>query len=85
MKIFKINCRLTIRLFFYSWQEEAALKEEQEKERRRRAQEKFKEWLSKANEKSKSSPKSPCYQKGKVISVIWKLSTMFQIDNSLVQ
>lgn len=43
------------------------MKEEQEKERRRRAQEKFKEWLSKANEKSKSSPKSPCYQKGKVI------------------
>lgn len=36
-----------------------ALKEEQEKERCRLAEESFKEWLEKANEKSKSVPKSP--------------------------
>lgn len=30
-------------------------------ERRRRAEEKFKEWLAKANEKSKASPKKPSY------------------------
>ncbi|XP_070764164.1 coiled-coil domain-containing protein 34 [Enoplosus armatus] len=41
--------------------EEAALKEEQEKERRKRAEENFKEWLAKSNEKSRASPKSPCY------------------------
>ncbi|XP_038561491.1 coiled-coil domain-containing protein 34 [Micropterus salmoides] len=41
--------------------EEAALKEEQEKERRKRAEEKFKEWLAKANDKSRATPKSPCY------------------------
>ncbi|XP_018519517.1 coiled-coil domain-containing protein 34 isoform X1 [Lates calcarifer] len=43
--------------------EEAALKEEQEKERREMAEERFKEWLAKANEKSRASPKSPCYAK----------------------
>ncbi|XP_037623843.1 coiled-coil domain-containing protein 34 [Sebastes umbrosus] len=41
--------------------EEAALKKEQEKERHKRAQEKFKDWLANANEKSRASPKSPCY------------------------
>ncbi|KAF1387071.1 hypothetical protein PFLUV_G00101470 [Perca fluviatilis] len=41
--------------------EKAVLKEEQEKERHKRAEEKFKEWLAKANEKSRASPKSPCY------------------------
>ncbi|KAM7396451.1 hypothetical protein PAMP_019488 [Pampus punctatissimus] len=41
--------------------EEATLKEEQERERRKRAEEKFKEWLARANEKSRASPKSPCY------------------------
>ncbi|XP_054476558.1 coiled-coil domain-containing protein 34 [Anoplopoma fimbria] len=41
--------------------EAAALKEEQEKERHKRAEEKFKDWLAKANEKSRASPKLPCY------------------------
>ncbi|XP_044047845.1 coiled-coil domain-containing protein 34 isoform X2 [Siniperca chuatsi] len=41
--------------------EEAALRGEQEKERRKRAEEKFKKWLAKANDKSRASPKSPCY------------------------
>ncbi|XP_039988769.1 coiled-coil domain-containing protein 34 isoform X2 [Xiphias gladius] len=41
--------------------EEATVKEEQEKERRRKAEEKFKDWLAKANERSRASPKSPCY------------------------
>nr|XP_020469477.1 coiled-coil domain-containing protein 34-like isoform X1 [Monopterus albus] len=41
--------------------EQVALKEEQEKERHKRADKKFKEWLAKANEKSRASPKSPCY------------------------
>ncbi len=43
------------------WQEEAALKMEQEKERRKRAEEKFKEWLAKANEKDRAGAKSPHY------------------------
>lgn len=46
--------------FFFSGQEKAALKEEQERERRKRAEEKFKEWLEKANEKGRDSPKTPC-------------------------
>ena len=45
---------------FFSGQEKAALKEEQEQERRKRAEEKFKEWLAKANEKGRDSPKAPC-------------------------
>lgn len=49
---------------------------EQEEERRKRAEERFKEWLAKANEKSRASPKSPCYPTSKVISVIWELLTM---------
>lgn len=44
----------------FSRQEEAALKEEQKREHRKRAEEKFKEWLTKANEKSKASPQTPC-------------------------
>ncbi|XP_067358790.1 coiled-coil domain-containing protein 34 [Channa argus] len=44
--------------------EQAALMEEQKKERHKRAEEKFREWLAKANEKSRASPKSPCYPKG---------------------
>ncbi|XP_053175504.1 coiled-coil domain-containing protein 34 [Scomber japonicus] len=43
--------------------EEATLKAEQERERRKRAEEMFKDWLAKANEKSRASPKSPCYPK----------------------
>lgn len=46
-------------VFFFSGQEKAALKEELERERRKRAEEKFKEWLAKANEKDRDSPKTP--------------------------
>lgn len=46
--------------FFFSGQEKAALKEAQERERRKTAEEKFKEWLAKANEKGRDSPKTPC-------------------------
>lgn len=55
---------------FFFFQDQAALRQEQEKERHKRAEEKFKEWLAKANEKSRASPKSPCYPTSKVISVI---------------
>ncbi|XP_020497259.1 coiled-coil domain-containing protein 34 [Labrus bergylta] len=44
--------------------EEAVLKEEQERDRRCRAEEKFQEWLKKADEKSRASPKSPCFITG---------------------
>ncbi|XP_040019153.1 coiled-coil domain-containing protein 34 isoform X2 [Gasterosteus aculeatus] len=44
--------------------EAAALKEAQERERHKRAEEKFKDWLAKTNEKSRASPKSPCYPTG---------------------
>lgn len=54
-------------LLFFSGQEKAALKEEQERERRKRAEEKFKEWLVKANEKGRESPKTPCSSTSKNI------------------
>lgn len=60
---------------FSSLQEQLALKEVQEKERREKAEEKFKEWLTKANGKSRASPKSPCYTPSRDISMIWKLLT----------
>lgn len=56
-------------IFVFFFQEQAELKQEQEKERHKRSEEKFKEWLVKANEKSKATPTSPCYPTSKVIPV----------------
>ena len=39
------------------------MKADQERERHQRAEEKFKEWLARANEKSRANPKSPCHPK----------------------
>lgn len=61
----------------FSSQEEAALRVEQEEERRKRAEDKFKEWLVKAKEKSRASPKSPCHPTSKAITVICQLFTKF--------
>lgn len=55
---------------FFFWQEEAALKEEQEMERRRKAEEKFKEWLVKSNEKIRTSPQINSYPSSKFIWII---------------
>lgn len=46
---------------FISGQEKATLKEDQDQERRKKAGEKFKEWLAKANEKGRDSPKTPSF------------------------
>lgn len=52
---------------FFPGQEKAALKEERDRERRKRAEEKFKEWLAKSNEKSRDAPKTPCVSTSKHI------------------
>lgn len=59
-------------LFFFSGQEEAALKEEQERERRKTAEEKFKEWLAKANKKGRDSPKITCSSASRNTSHFYK-------------
>lgn len=48
---------------------EAALKEEQERERRKKAEEKFKEWLTKANEKIRAVPKTRSWSASKIVAV----------------
>lgn len=43
-----------------SWQEKAAQKEELEKQRQQKAEEKFQEWLTKANDKRRENAKTSC-------------------------
>lgn len=59
---FKNNI-FALRVYFFliylcSRQEEAALKEELEKQRQERAEEKFQEWLTKANDKKRATAKT---------------------------
>lgn len=68
-----------IRCFsFFSGQEKAALKEEQDRERRKRAEEKFKEWLAKANEKSRDAPKTPCSSTSRHILHVQKILEIYE-------
>lgn len=64
-----------------SWQEKAALKEEQEKKRHKKAEEKFQEWLAKANDKRRASPK-PGYDPTSefILATLELVTTMYMIS-----
>lgn len=55
---FELLCFLNI--YKCSWQEKAAQKAELEKQRQQRAEEKFQEWLTKANDKKRANAKTSC-------------------------
>lgn len=63
--------KIVVTLLHFLEQMEAALKEEQDRERRRKAEEKFKEWLTTANEKTRASPTSRSCPTSKIVLVTW--------------
>ena len=60
----------------FVFQEEVEKKEAQEKERRQRAEEKFKEWLASAHDKSQPCPKTAGCSRGKK-TLLFKIEKTF--------